>query len=184
MPHDARAVSRYEQDFNAWALEQAEALRAVRHCVTQEGSLAAEVVALLHALDWDNLAEEIEGLARRDRRELGSRIALIIEHPSKLQHSPARNPRSGWIETVGRERAEVREILRDSPSLRREVPNLIARRATDAVGRATRELVDRSEINQAAAAKASRDYTEEQVLGDWWPAPRAAAKRRRSDAES
>lgn len=184
MPNDVKTVSRYEQDFNAWALEQAESLRAVRHCVTQEGSVTPAVVELLRVLDWDNLAEEIEGLARRDRRELGSRIAPIIEHLVKLQHSPARDPRPGWIETVGREREEVREILRDSPSLRGEVPDLIARRATDAVDRATRDLVDRAEINQTTAAKVSRDDTEEQVLGDWWPAPRAAARRRRSNAES
>ena len=55
MPDDAGAVSRYDQDFNAWALEQAEALRAVRQYATREGSPAAEIAEPVRALDWDNL---------------------------------------------------------------------------------------------------------------------------------
>jgi hypothetical protein len=176
MPDDVKTVSRYEQDFNAWALEQAEALRAVRHYVTREGTVPAE---LLQALDWDSLAEEIEGLARRDRRELGSRIALIIEHLAKLQHSPARDPRAGWTETVGRSRAEVQSILRDSPSLRREVAELIELSAAAAVRLAARSMIEHGELSEAAMASLGSDYTPAQVLEDWWPdSPPAEASQR------
>jgi hypothetical protein len=34
----------------------------------------------VNALDWDNLAEEMEGLARSDRKELYSRIEALIMH--------------------------------------------------------------------------------------------------------
>ena len=171
MPDDVKTVSRYEQDFNAWALEQAEALRAVRHRVTGEGSAPAGLDDLLRALDWDNLAEEVEGLARRDRRELASRIALIIEHLVKLQYSPAREPRAGWIATVGRSRGDVQDILRDSPSLRREVPALIRQREADMIHLAIRSLVDRGELPEPAIARAVSGYAQEQVLEDWWPDP-------------
>jgi Domain of unknown function DUF29 len=169
MPDDVKTVSRYEQDFNAWALEQAEALRAARDCVAREGGVPAEIAALLHALDWDNLAEEIEGLARRDRRELSSCIALIIEHLAKLQYSPARDPRGEWIATVGRSRGDVQDILRDSPSLRREVPALIQQREADTIRLAIRSLVDRWELPEAAIARVALGYTQEQILEDWWP---------------
>jgi hypothetical protein len=169
MPDDVTTVGRYEQDFNAWALEQAEALRAGANCVSREGGSPTEVAGLFHALDWANLAEEIEGLARRDRRDLGSRIALIIEHLAKLQYSPAREPRAGWIATVGRSRGDVQDILRDSPSLRREVPTLIQQRGADTLRMAIRSLVDRRELPDAAMARIASGYTQEQILEDWWP---------------
>ena len=64
----------------------------------------SELERVLQALDWDNLAEEIEGLARRHRRELASHIVTIIEHLTKLENSSASEPRRGWIDTVERER--------------------------------------------------------------------------------
>jgi hypothetical protein len=66
-----------EQDLTAWAMTQAAALRALGGVVSRGENQPTD---LLRSLDWEDLAEEIEGLARRDRRELGSRLALIIEH--------------------------------------------------------------------------------------------------------
>ena len=58
----------YEEDTAAWAENQATALRAIaRGGSNQE-------------LDWENLAEEIEDLARFQRRSLRSHIRTIIEH--------------------------------------------------------------------------------------------------------
>ena len=79
-------------------------------------------------------------MARKDKRELANRLATVIEHLTKLQHSPARAPRDEWMETVTLSRREIRGILRDSPSLRREVLELIAREARDAVDDAAQQL--------------------------------------------
>jgi hypothetical protein len=49
----------YEADFFAWTQDQAQLLRA-------RGRLG---------LDWDNLAEEIESMGRRDRRALEAGFA-------------------------------------------------------------------------------------------------------------
>ena len=99
----------YEQDFVRWTEAQAANLR-------QAGAARANL-----PLDWDNLAEEVESLGRSQRRELRSRIAVVIEHLLKLARSPAEEPRAGWIETIARERAEIERLLEDSPSLRGEL---------------------------------------------------------------
>jgi hypothetical protein len=155
----------YEKDFYAWAHEQATALRAARDLMRPGRNEP------LQNLDWENLAEEIEGLAQRDRRELESRIALIIEHLTKLRHSPARDPRTGWTETVGRSRRDIHRILGDSPSLGRQVPALIEGNASDAVRLAARSLIEHGEIDATAASRLVANYTLEQVVDDWWPEP-------------
>jgi Domain of unknown function DUF29 len=62
----------YEADFVRWTEQQSSAIRD-----------AARSGANL-PLDWENLAEEIESLGRSQRRELRSRISVIIEHLLKL----------------------------------------------------------------------------------------------------
>jgi len=182
MPDDVKTASRYEQDFAAWAREQAAALRAVRDAVVRRDGHDET----LDALDWENLAEEIEGLARRDRRELVSRLATIMDHMLKLEFSSAPLPRSGWVSTVRRERAEVREIVRDSPSLGREVPAIIERTQGEAVRRIIEELVGRGELSQVAATPLlGHRYAEQQIMGDWIPGPPAGLQpiRRRRHAQ-
>jgi hypothetical protein len=169
MPDDRIPVSLYEQDFDAWAMGQAAALRAVRDAILQGADRPAE---LLRAIDWENLAEEIEGLARRDRRELASRLALIVEHLAKLEFSSAAEPRAGWVATVRRERGDLNGILEDSPSLRREVPNMLARRTGEAVKGAAESLALHGETDAAKAClrRLGAAFTVEEVLGDWIPA--------------
>lgn len=145
----AKTGALYDEDFVRWTEVQAEGLR---RAASQRSDLP---------LDWDNLAEEVASLGRSQRRELRSRIAVIIEHLLKLAHSPSAEPRSGWIETVGRERREVERLLEDSPSLRGEIDRLVALegpRTAAFVAEATRSFAG----EQAA-------FTEEQVLGDWFP---------------
>ena len=104
----------YRDDFVSWAREQANALRRAH----QAGNALP--------LDWVNLIDAIESLANAERRELRSHLARIVEHLAKLRHSPARWPRRGWMRTVQRHRDLVEQLLADSPSLRGDVPDLVA----------------------------------------------------------
>src|SRR5437868_5095375 len=70
------------------------------------------------ALDWENLAEEIESLGRSDRRKLRSQIYRIVRHLAKLQFSPARDSRRGWRDSIRDGRKQVQNVLADSPSLK------------------------------------------------------------------
>jgi hypothetical protein len=107
----------YDEDFFAWTKQQAKALRAAARSRTNQ------------PLDWTNLAEEIEDLGKSQRRELGSRIREIVEHLVKLQRSPALEPRPGWRASIRRQRAAIEDLLRDSPSLEREVDEIIRAQA-------------------------------------------------------
>jgi hypothetical protein len=148
----------YDEDFIAWSKEQAEALRAA----ARSGSNLA--------LDWENLAEEVEGLGVPERRALYSQVQRAIRHLLKLQFSPATDPRRGWWESVNDARSEIEAILRMSPSLKNELRSVIEEEASRASGRAIVDLERYGETNRATSAQIrAASYTEEQILGDWFP---------------
>lgn len=159
----------YDQDFHAWTQDQAARLRATRDAAQSGPAGRQDLPGLLHSLDWDNLVEEVEALGRSERRELGSRISLIIEHLAKLEFSPAAEPRPGWIATIGRERAAIDAILTDSLSLRRDVPEIVRYNCGRAVQLAARAMAAYGEIVAAVAPRLAAGYSAQQVLEDWWP---------------
>jgi cell division protein FtsB len=124
-----RARVRYEDDLFAWTQEQAALLRA--HAVD--------------AIDWENLAEEIESMGGRDRRKLESRLTVILSHLLKWQAQPALRGAS-WRKTLRAQRREIRKLLKQSPSLRREVPDMIREAYADAVKDAIDETGLRAEV--------------------------------------
>ncbi|MCT6678023.1 DUF29 domain-containing protein, partial [Staphylococcus aureus] len=73
----------YEQDFYAWANEQAGLLRA--------GKLAQA--------DIEHIAEEIESMGKTEKRELVSRLAVLLLHLLKWQFQPGRRGTS-WQATI------------------------------------------------------------------------------------
>jgi uncharacterized protein DUF29 len=149
----------YDRDFVLWTEEQAAGLRRAK--------------ASNLPLDWENLAEEIESLGKSQRTELNSQIRRILRHLFKLEASPAADPRAGWRATIRDARAEVEELLETSPSLRREVEEVIRRQSVTAAKLAADDLEGHAEpaasINMRLAQKAG--FTAEQVLGDWFPDP-------------
>jgi Domain of unknown function DUF29 len=148
----------YDQDFYLWTQEQAAALRRAK-----DSNLP---------LDWENLAEEIESLGKSDRRELTSQIRRILRHLFKLAASPAEQPRSGWRSTVVDARSEIEGVLEDSPSLCRQIDDLVRAQMKAAAQLASNDLGEHGE--PAAAIRERLDkggFTVEQVLGDWFPEP-------------
>jgi hypothetical protein len=118
-------------------------------------------------VDWENVAEEIAALGISDRRELRSRVRTILAHLLKLQASPATEPRAGWYETVLEQRARLRTLLRDSPSLRSTLPAVIGEELPDARALAHAALAHHKE--QPRVDPAGLTYADEQVLGPWMP---------------
>ncbi len=145
----------YRTDLVLWSAQQAAALR----------SAARERHNIL--VDWENIAEEIESLGASERRALASHVRTVIEHLMKLEASPAADPRNGWIATVLRARDDMDDVLRTSPSLRREVAEIIERQVIRARRVVRLELAQRGEAVRAGLD--SLTYAEDQVLGDWIP---------------
>lgn len=91
----------YDEDFYAWTQEQARLLRS--------GEFSQ--------IDAVNLAEEIEDMGKSNRRELGSRLAVLVMHLLKWRFQP-NNRSPSWAATIRGQRDEIEELLADSPSLR------------------------------------------------------------------
>jgi Domain of unknown function DUF29 len=98
MPRNAAA---YDEDFFAWSEEQAQLLRA--------GEFSQ--------LDVENIAEELEDMGRSIRRELRKRLAVLTMHLLKWTHQPGHRSPS-WSATIREQRAQVAELIEESPSLR------------------------------------------------------------------
>jgi Domain of unknown function DUF29 len=107
---------RYEEDLYAWSQEQIALLRARR----------------ADCLDWDHLAEEIECMVGRDRRELKNRLRIVLLHLLKWQGQPARRGAS-WRKSLRTQRRHINDLLQESPSLRRLIPELMDEAYPDAV---------------------------------------------------
>ena len=152
------ASTLYREDFIAWSEQQVAALRAqARNGSNRE-------------LDCENLAEEIEGLGISQRSALGSQIRRAEHHLLKLRYSRAGGPRQGWRESMIDARVEIDDLLERSPSLRREVEHEIARQLPRAVRLAIRDLERRRELDEDTLARLrTTTYTEDQILGDWFP---------------
>jgi hypothetical protein len=91
----------YDSDIVAWAYEQADLLRA--------GNLSA--------IDAHNIAEEIEGVAKSEQRELGSRLAVLLAHLLKWRYQPSRRGKS-WLQTIKAQRCSISYALQRMPSLK------------------------------------------------------------------
>ena|SRR5947209_5034046 len=148
----------YEEDFFAWSQRQAKALRAAAGNRTNQ------------LLDWENLAEEIEGLGASERSALGSHLMRIIQHFAKLEFSPAVEPRSGWKRTIRIARIQAERRLGENPSLRRQLRRIVERETRLGLEYAIADLEEHGEIDAVEANSLRRlRYSVEQILGDWFP---------------
>jgi len=100
----------YDTDFYAWTQTQAAALAAGH----------------LGKLDLANLAEEIQDLGKRDRRGLQSALEIVLIHLLKWRYQPAYREGHSWSDSLYEHRRRPGLIVADSPSLRRQIPELIA----------------------------------------------------------
>ena len=112
----------YDDDFCAWANEQAALLRAGR----------------LPDADIANIAEEIESMGRSERNQLTNRLAVLLAHLLKWQFQPGLRGNS-WRLTIRVQRRRAGRILDQNPSLCAALPAILVEAYGDAMLIAERE---------------------------------------------
>lgn len=140
--------SLYEQDFYAWANEQAGLLRA--------GKLAQA--------DIEHIAEEIESMGKTEKRELVSRLVVLLLHLLKWQFQPGRRGAS-WQATIRLQRRDLTRHIRDNPSLKANLDEAISY----AYGNAIIEAVGETGLLEGTFPTACPWSFEQMMAEDFWP---------------
>ncbi len=99
----------YDRDFYAWANEQASLLR--------KGDLSQA--------DIEHIAEEIESMGKTEKRELISRLTVLLLHLLKWRFQPTLRGKS-WRLSVEEQRIQLALHLGDNPSLKNMLAPAIA----------------------------------------------------------
>ena len=114
--------SLYERDFYLWLEQQAALLREGR----------------FDQLDVANLIEEIEAMARQDKKAIKNNLVVLLTHLLKHQFQPEQRS-SSWRGSIVEHRQRLRDDFEESPSLRSHAAEVFARAYADARERASAE---------------------------------------------
>jgi hypothetical protein len=102
---DTAKVVRRDDDFYAWLLDQAASLRSRRS----------------NFVEWDAVAEELEAMAAKERRDLVGQLRTVLTHLLKWRYSGVRRSESSWRDSIVRAWQDATEILDDSRTLKHEL---------------------------------------------------------------
>jgi len=138
----------YDGDFYDWTIKTAGLLRERR----------------IGEVDLEQIAEEIEDMGKSDKRALSSYLKLLMVHLLKWRYQPKYRGLS-WRLSITNARDEIRDLLRDSPSLNAGIGPLVTDRYAAARKRASLETGLAPESFPAACP-----FAVEQLLDDeYWP---------------
>jgi hypothetical protein len=94
----------YEKDFYLWVLENLKLLKSKE----------------FEFVDWENLLEEIEDMAKRHFESVISYMAVIMEHLYKWEKFRENEYMdSHWKKSINTARMQIADLFDDNPSLRR-----------------------------------------------------------------
>jgi hypothetical protein len=91
----------YDRDYYQWILKNVQLLKEGR----------------FNNIDAANIAEELESMVKRDKRQLVNRMIVLLTHLLKWHYQfEARS--SSWKGTIMEQRRRLQQLLNDSPSLK------------------------------------------------------------------
>jgi hypothetical protein len=138
----------YDRDFYAWANEQAALLRAGK----------------LSEADIEHIAEEVESLGKTEKRELLSRLRVLMLHLMKWRFQPEKRTAS-WEASIKVQRMDLLEHLQDNPSLR----PLIATILEKAFKGAALEAIAETGLSEKIFPQKCPWTFDEMMAEDFWP---------------
>ena len=137
-------MTSYKEDYFAWTQETARAIKEGR----------------FEEVDRNALADEVESMGLEFFTELRNRLRLILVHLLKIKYQPNRISRS-WHLTIREQQIQVEIILRENPSLKPLMPEVITRAYTLARFKAARETGLLLEMFPKKC-----EFTTEEILGN------------------
>jgi hypothetical protein len=151
----ARPGDLYENDFHAWALDQARRLRAGE------------------PLDGEHIAEELESLSGNREDELINRLGLLMAHMLKCEFQPDKQTRS-WTATIIEQRRRIARLLNKNPSLKGKLAESVETAYLSAMTLAGAETgIIEQDLPQECP------YSLAEILPDDTPPPRKGRSRKR-----
>lgn len=140
----------YEADFFSWAMGQADAAR--RRSANE--------------IDWENVAEELESLGKREKAELHSRFIILIQHLLKWRFQPEHRSRS-WKVSIENTRRALAKYLRENPGLRQ----FLDEEFLDAYAPARASAALEMNVDETALPETCPFTPAEAMAADFWPDP-------------
>lgn len=107
--------SDYESNYDAWLVDQISQL--------QQGNW--------DKLDIPHLIEELEGLNKSNKRELYSYLVVLLAHLLKWQYQPKERCGS-WEGSISNSRNRIELVLKDQPSLKNYLPEVLSKAYAEA----------------------------------------------------
>lgn len=142
--HEKVSNISYETDYYKWTMRNAELLR----------------LGKITEIDAVNIAEELESMGKRDRRQIINRLIVLFVHLLKWEFQKDKRTNS-WKGIIFEQRRRIIQLLEDSPSLNNEIDKKIDYAYSEALKKAAIETgLDESFFPDKCP------YSKEQLLSD------------------
>ena len=140
----------YDKDVILWSQEQAALLRSGQ----------------FSQLDIEHLADEIEDVGKSEKRDVASRMAVLLAHRLRWQHQPERRGRS-WEDNIEQQRERISRRVNKTSGLKMTLRDVDWQE--DVWADATDQVEKETGLALATFGKKC-PWTMEQVLAtDWMP---------------
>lgn len=115
----------YDQDFYGWTVEQVALLQRKQ----------------FDQIDLEHIIEEIESMGKAERNQLRNRLTVLLMHLLKWQYEPSHRCTS-WVQTIREQRRAIPRLIKDNPSLKSSLADLLL----DAYSNAVEDAADETNL--------------------------------------
>ena len=117
-----KMLPKYEEDFYGWVMANAALLKKGK----------------FNQVDINHIIEEMENLGASEKRELVSRLSQLIMHLLKWHFQPTMRGHS-WIYSIRAQRKQTKIHLKDNPSLKSKLDEILLDSYDVAISEAAKE---------------------------------------------